>query len=160
MDKLKIFNRLLEQLESTLETLIASANDAKAAATDSESQAETKWDTFGLESSYLAGAQAKRAEELRVSISKLHAVNFSKEESFSVVGLRALVHVLVEGEEDRYFFVLPFAGGTKVSFEESEILIITPESPIAGQLMGKEEGDAFEMNVKGSSVEYEIVSIS
>lgn len=159
VNKRALLDVLLQDLESTLKTLIASANSARDAATNVESKAESKWDTFGLESSYLAGAQAKRAEELRKSIMRLNQINFSETERASSVENRALVRVAVDGESERIFFVLPMAGGSKILFEGNEYTVITFDSPLGSELQGKEVGDAVEIRQKGKLVEFEILGI-
>ena len=159
MDKRKILAKLNEQLKSTLETLIRAAEDAKEAATNEESQSENKYDTRGLEASYLAGAQAKRADELRIDIDKLSRLEINDYSDSSEIGLTALVQVEVDGEYIKWLFVLPIAGGTKLEVGGNEILVITPSSPIGELLLGKKYGDVFEFSVKNNTSEYEVLKL-
>lgn len=159
MEKRKIIDSLIRELEVRLELLIRSAVEAREAATGDESKAENKYDTRGLEASYLAGAQAKRSEELTLEIFNLKKYQIREFHDQTPVGLTALVTALVNAEEERHFLILPYAGGTKLSVDNQDIFVITPESSVGKVLMGKSVGDAVEMKVKNKNVEYEIVTV-
>ena len=57
------------------------------------------------------------------------------------VGLGALVEVELDGDKSIYFLG-PRAGGTEVVQDRKEILVITPQSPLGEQLMGKNRATA------------------
>lgn len=158
-DKRKILNVLLNSLLATLAAIQAAAVDAKAAATDAESKAENKWDTRGLEASYLAGAQAKRANELEATIRQLQSISFPESEAFASVGVRSLVTVLIDDEVEKKFFLLPYGGGTSVPYGDSVIYVLTSESPVGAKLMHKEVGESFTLRTKAGSQEYQILAI-
>ena len=48
---------------------------------------------------------------------------------------------LKEGREKTVYFLGPRAGGTEVDFDDTEITVITPESPLGSQLMGQKRGN-------------------
>lgn len=159
MDKQNLINALADALEKTLATLVDSALQAKDDATNEESKPENKYDTRGLEASYLAGAQAKRADELKQIIQKLRLMkvrNFSKNVAPDI---GAWVEVAVDGQEKKQFFVLPFAGGTKISFKTQDIHVITPESPVGRMLISTRVGESFSFGPKHSAKEYEVLDI-
>lgn len=159
VDKKKILEVLLQQLEDTRRDLMSSALEAKDAATNEESKAENKYDTRGLEASYLAGAQAKRGSELTqviLQLSKLELRTFTSSDS---VQISAAVTMEVDGEGVKHFFILPFAGGNKVSVDGPEILIITPQSPLGRNMLGKKIGDVFELRTQAKITEYEVIEI-
>lgn len=64
MLKKKLIELICAQLEKDLQTAIAAAVATYEAATHEESKPENEYDTRGLEASYLAGAQSKRAGEI------------------------------------------------------------------------------------------------
>lgn len=159
MQKKLIMDNLLRQLESNLEMLINTAQEARLAATSEESKAENKYDTRGLEASYLAGAQAKRSQDLELSIlqlKKLKVKDFKEDQSVDVT---AIVHVEINGEGQKYLFVLPNSGGSKIEFEKKIISVITPESPLGTLLVGKYVGDNFILKLNNKDSEYEILNI-
>ncbi|MEI9963283.1 MAG: hypothetical protein WDM76_19860 [Limisphaerales bacterium] len=43
--------------------------------------------------------------------------------------------------ESTFYFIGPRAGGTEVLHDKKEILVITPQSPLGEQLLGKKSGD-------------------
>lgn len=159
MDKQKILKTLLLQLESNLEVLVRSAFESKEAATGDESKAENKYDTRGLEASYLAGAQAKRSEDLKADIYKLKNLKVIDFTEWRSVASTAIVCTLINGENKKYFFILPIAGGVKLSLGEIDLNVITPDSLVGSSLIGKRVGDEFEVKLKDKNFEYEVLSI-
>lgn len=159
MNKQSIVDQLIKHLENTLAMLVQTAVTAREAATGEESKAENKYDTRGLEAAYLAGAQAKRSEDLTVQIMKLKKIPIREFNEDSPIGISALVTVAINGDERKYFLILPFAGGTKISVDNDEFAVITPDSSVGSKLIGKTVGDIFGMKVKEKSLEYEIVDV-
>jgi transcription elongation GreA/GreB family factor len=159
MDKKKILDTLLNDLKSNLDALVDAALIAKEAATGEESKAENKYDTRGLEASYLAGAQAKRAEELRVAIFKLQKINLRSFSQDDAVGITAIVTVIVDGATKKDFFVLPSVGGHKVVAEGRTFHVITPESPVGSLFVGKKIKDFLQVEINKKVFEYEISNI-
>lgn len=154
-----MLDKLIQQLEADLESLVQSALIAKEAATSEESKAENKYDTRGLEASYLAGAQAKRSEELKLSIIKLKRLHLRHYDSSSAVGLTAQVTVQIGEQEQKCFFILPVAGGVKLQLDKVIYYVITPESTVGSALMGKKLNDEFEIQIHNNKIEYEITGI-
>jgi transcription elongation GreA/GreB family factor len=56
------------------------------------------------------------------------------------IAVGALVE-LEHGGEKFIYFIGPRAGGTEILHDKKEILVITPQSPLGEQLMGKKSGD-------------------
>lgn len=156
MNKNDILKIIVLKLEQTLEVLIQSANIAKEAATSEESKAENKYDTRGLEASYLAGAQAKRAAELKESIRALKKMDVGASASNTIVGIGSLIELEINGEELIYFFILPSQGGLKIDYQGKTIQTLTPWAPLGELLNGKKVGDCFELKINGRTNEYEI----
>lgn len=159
MNKRKIVDELIKELEHRLDLLIRAAIVARDAATGEDSKAENKYDTRGLEASYLAGAQARRSEELTLELHNLKKYQLRSYSETSPIGLTALATVTINSQEKRHFLILPYAGGTKLQVDNKEIFVITPDSSVGKMLMGKNVGDSFELKSKDKSVEYEIESV-
>ncbi len=158
--KEKILKLVLQYLDEKYEVLKRSAMDAKDAATNEESKAENKYDTRGLEASYLAGAQAKRTEELKESIFLLKKIKPELLVPKENISLYSLVHVQIEDEIEKFFFVLPVQGGVSVNDGKNDVHTITLSSPLGKLLYNKQEGDDFEMKVGSEFKYYEILNIS
>jgi hypothetical protein len=143
MDKRALLDLILARLDAELKAITAAALATHAEATDEENKAEDKYDTRGLEASYLAHGQSKAAEEAAEALAQFRALptrNFGPGEP---IALGALVRL-----EDRscYFFG-PRAGGSAVEFGGESIMIVTPQSPLGRQLLGRRQGDRLELSV-------------
>jgi hypothetical protein len=141
MNKTTILEAVLAVLEEDLHRLRVANEDASAGATSSEARAETKWDTCGLESSYLARGHAMQFKALAAHVHELRSFVAS---SFSggLIGSGALVEVEQTGEK-MIFFLLPCGGGVEVRVEGREITVITPESPVGSALLDKKQGETY-----------------
>jgi transcription elongation GreA/GreB family factor len=140
MNKRAIIKKIVTKLTSELEVYFRAAHASRTEATHEQSKAESKYDTRGLEASYLARGQSKQAAELEAAIAdfeKLKARPFAAGEP---VGIGALVALETAGDTSIYF-IGPRAGGTEVVHDKNEILVITPQSPLGEQLAGKKAGD-------------------
>jgi transcription elongation GreA/GreB family factor len=127
-------------LRTRLERLAKAAMDAHAAATDPGSKAESKYDTRSLEESYLATGQARQVQELAETLrvfEKIRPTVFSQSDE---IGSGALVE-LERGAEKLFFLLMPNAGGMEIIYQEKEITLLSPESPLYRALVGKKAGD-------------------
>lgn len=154
-DKKEVLNKVLVELERNLQTLVKVAHDARHEATHEDAKAENKYDTRGLEAAYLAGAQAKRAKELRDVISQFQKLNLRNYMDTTPIESTALVEVEINGQERKWFFLLPDQGGVKVRIEETDIHVITPKSPIGKSLYQNTVGHFFVVNGN----EYEVTEV-
>ncbi len=141
MDKQKILKTVQEALEEELRRQLAAQEMAATGATHVEAKAESKWDTCGLEQSYLARGHAKLFESLARQVEELRSFVPS---CFSgkPIGAGALLETEVDGET-ALFFLLYCGGGTEIEVDGREITVITPESPVGAALLGKRQGDAY-----------------
>jgi transcription elongation GreA/GreB family factor len=149
VNKRAIIKKITEKLVGELELYFRAAQYARAEATHEQNKAEHKYDTRGLEASYLAHGQSKQAAELEAAIAefeKLAVRKFTPEEAVAVGALVELEH----GGEHSIYFLGPRAGGTEVIHDRKEILVITPQSPLGEQLLGKKAGDQPQLNIGGT----------
>jgi len=157
--KTELLARIVEALQNNLSVLDKAARAAHAEATHESSKAENKYDTRGLEAAYLAGGQARQAREIQESIkvyTTLHLKEFGATES---IHLSAVVELETERTPGTYF-IGPRSGGLEVEYEGAEIIVITPQSPLGQQLMGKNTGQRWTANFNGSRTSYRIVSVT
>ncbi|MBI5801430.1 MAG: GreA/GreB family elongation factor [Verrucomicrobia bacterium] len=140
MNKRTLLKAILAALREELQTFTRAANAARAEATDPQSRAENKYDTRGLEASYLAAGQARQVAELESAITAFEMLPARQFAPGEVIGLGALVELEQNGERTLYF-IGPSAGGTEAKCGKREVLVITPQSPLGGQLQGRQQGD-------------------
>jgi len=158
MNKRAILKKITDKLVGELEIYFRAARFSRAEATHESNKAENKYDTRGLEASYLARGQSKQAAELEAAITeyqKLGAKNFAADDAIAVGALVELEH----GGEKTFYFVGPRAGGTEVIHDRKEILVITPQSPLGEQLMGKRSGDQPHLTFGGAKQAAKILKV-
>jgi transcription elongation GreA/GreB family factor len=158
MNKRIIIKKIIAKLVGELEVYFRAAQFSRAEATHESSKAENKYDTRGLEASYLARGQSKQAAEIAAAIAefeKLPAKNFGADEP---IGLGALVE-LENGGETLFYFIGPRAGGTEILHDKKEVLVITPQSPLGEQLLGKKSGDCPQLNLGGQRQPSRIIAV-
>ena len=64
------------------------------------------------------------------------------------------------GSERTFYFVAPGKGGLEVQHDGHEVVVITPQAPLAQELMGRRRGDRFKWGSGRAAVEYQIVGVS
>ena len=159
MNKRAIIKKIIARLTEELGIYFRAAQASRAEATHEQSKAENKYDTRGLEASYLARGQSKQAAELEAAVAdfgKLEARKFAAGEAIDV---GALVELEVSGATD-FYFIGPRAGGTEVVQDKNEILVITPQSPLGAQLMEKKQGERLQLELAGQKQPARILSVS
>jgi len=140
VDKADVLQQIIAALQTQLEGHKRAAQEAYAAATDPGSKAENKYDTRSLESSYLARGQALRVGETEEALASFRAL--SSTESTGASALGSLV-TLETSYGTEHYFLGSAAGGTEVTSQGHEILVITPASPLGKQLMARRAGERF-----------------
>jgi transcription elongation GreA/GreB family factor len=141
--KEEIVELIRAELRARLNRLAKAAMDAHAAATDPGSKAESKYDTRNLEESYLATGQARHVKELGETLrtfENLRLRDFSKSEE---IAAGALVEVERDGAK-LLFLLAPSSGGLEIEFKGREITLLSPESPLYQNLVGKRSGDSLD----------------
>lgn len=159
MNKEVIRHHILHQLRVECDNATRSATAAHEAATNEESKAENKYDTRGLEASYLAEGQSRRVLELEQAIAlyeKLEIVEFTEQ---TPIRLTALVTLEDHQSQSKCLFIGPVSGGLKVAIDELECMVVTPQSPLGSSLLGKRVDDEVSINTAGRSVHYDIVKV-
>jgi transcription elongation GreA/GreB family factor len=147
MNKPAIFAAIVTRLSADLELTLKTALATHAEATDEENKAEDKYDTRGLEASYLAIGQSKKAEEAAEALAQFQALPLRDFTAADPVSLGALVKL---GDRDgSCYFIGPRAGGTEIRHEGGEVMVITPQSPLGRQLMGRKQGDVLQLDLGG-----------
>jgi transcription elongation GreA/GreB family factor len=157
--KQALIKKIIAQLTDDLKLYYKAALSARAEATDPQSKAENKYDTRGLEASYLARGQSKQAAETEASIEefqKMPVKDFGPEEA---VNIGALVELEGKGEK-MWYFIAARAGGLEVVHEKREVLVITPQSPLGQELVGKKQGERIKLEIAGTKSDYKLVVVS
>jgi transcription elongation GreA/GreB family factor len=159
VNKQTVLQCIVEKLQVDLEVAVRAAQTAYETATHEENIAENKYDTLGLEASYLAAGQARRVEEIRQSL--IHCRNLALKPFDDQRGIQTgdLITLLADNGAEQQLFLGPDAAGLKISVDEQWITVITARSPLGQSLLGKLDGDEVEVVVNGSRQSFEIMQI-
>ena len=154
VNKTKVIEALQKEILKNLELALAAAQNTYDIATHEDSKAENKYDTRGLEASYLAGAQALRVSDLRDTLALIANFNAKVFSDSDKLALGALVE-LRSGFKQLWVLLMPKGGGQSAVCDSHPVQIVTPESPLGLQLIGKEVGDEFKI----SNRDYEVTAV-
>jgi transcription elongation GreA/GreB family factor len=131
---------IVGQLQRELATQVGAAHLARDEAISEESRAENKYDTHSQEAAYLAEGQARLATEIEANLAvyaSLPLPDFRPEDPVAVGALVAIG----SDEERTWYFLGPRAGGMELQLGGHPVLVVTPQSPLGRQLVGKRIGD-------------------
>ena len=163
LSKSALLERIVASLEADLALLLQAAKTAHAAATHEENIPDNKYATLGLEASYLAQAQANRAQQIRVALEafrRLEPVSFA---AGAQIRLGALVTLEDEDGGRRMLLLGPEAGGLKVRVGTAEVMVITPGSPLGRALLGAVAGDLVTCGAESAGAaerEFEVLEVA
>lgn len=160
MNKDLLLQTIIACLANDLEILTEAARIAHAAATHAECIPDNKYDTTGLEASYLAQGQANRAADIRLALERYRALVLRSFDEESVIHLTACVTLEAEDGSLRKVFLGPEAGGLKVVAGAAEYIVITPESPLGRALLGKVCSDEVHVGHGESRKVFTVVAVS
>ncbi|CAN5923372.1 GreA/GreB family elongation factor [soil metagenome] len=151
---------LRTELLSLLETALAAARAAHAAAIEGATHAEAKpendKDTRGLEQSYLARGVAQRVVDLETAVADVTRLELRTFGTGAPIALTALVTALEDGAERR-FFLAPAGGGSELT---GGVQVLTTSSPLGRALLGKRVDDEVEVVLTGKTRALLIIEIS
>jgi transcription elongation GreA/GreB family factor len=158
MKKNQLLKQIVASLTENLAVLERAARASHAEATHESSKAENKYDTRGLEAAYLAGGQARQVKEIMDAIALYDAMTAKDFGPADPIDLTALVELDTDGVHSTYF-IGPKSGGLEFKHQRKEIILITPQSPLGQNLIGKTQGEHWSAKIGGSTVKYHLVSV-
>ncbi|MCY1409775.1 hypothetical protein D9M71_251310 [compost metagenome] len=159
MDKAHIHRLILDKLGADLQLLQRAAQTAYEAATHAENIAENKYDTLGLEASYLATGQARRAAEIKQALGLFENLSLRPFDPVRGIQLSALVVLANEDGGEQWLFLGPEAAGLKVVDQGREITVISPRSPLGQALLGKAEGAEVAVVIGNGTQTFEVLEV-
>ena len=159
MKKADLVRLIIASLTESLSVLEKAARASHAEATHESSRAESKYDTRGLEAAYLAGGQARQAKEILDSIKAYESLATRDFAPGDPIELTALVELDADCTHSTYF-IGPKSGGLEIEHSRKEIMVITPQSPLGQNLMGRKAGNRWTAKLGSLIVKYHIVSVS
>ncbi|MDQ0739384.1 transcription elongation factor GreAB [Pseudomonas sp. W4I3] len=150
MNKHAVLQLILEKLSADLDVAQRAAQTAYETATHEENIAENKYDTLGLEASYLAAGQAKRVEEIKQALALCQNLQLRAYDDQRGIEVGTLLGLEDENGRQQWLFLAPDAAGLKVDVVGQPVTVITPRSPLGKGLLGKHVEDEVEVLVAGT----------
>ena len=158
ISKSRILREIIEELGRALETLAGAARAMHADASNEQNKAEDQYDTRGLETAYIASSQSRQATEIEQALAQYQLLTLEKFSAQTPIDLTALIELESHGTRT-FYFLGPKAGGTEIKVAGQEMLVITPESPLGKELIGKKAGDRIKLHTRGPAQEFRILSV-
>ena len=159
LNKAALIKKIIASLDGELALFAKSARAAHEEATHEQSRAENKYDTRGLEASYLAHGQSRQAAETMQAKAEYQTLTpraFTPEDG---IDLSAVVEL--EGPHgSAIYFIGPRAGGTEIVHQKKTLLVMTPQSPLGSALLGRKQGERLIIEIGGSRNEYRVASVA
>lgn len=156
MDKQNLQQALLTLLESQLLQALAAVDDAHHTATHTENIAENKYDTLALEAAYLAHGQSLRVEALKEDIAYCRKMPIRQQNNDTAIIVSSLVTLENIQEQQNYFFLCNFAGGSHVMVDGQKVQLLSPAAPLGKALLGNYVGDEIQLQHANRRIVYYI----
>ncbi|MFQ6575664.1 GreA/GreB family elongation factor [Pseudomonas sp. UM16] len=160
MNKADLLQRIIDTLSRDLDVAQRAAQTAYEAATAEENIAENKYDTLGLEASYLATGQARRMEEIRQARAAYQHLLLRDYDPALGIQVSNLVTLEAENGRCQRLFLGPEGAGLKIGQGEQLVTVITPRSPLGQSLMGKREDDDVSLVLGAKQQHFVVVGVS
>ncbi|HWA09315.1 MAG TPA: transcription elongation factor [Opitutaceae bacterium] len=158
MNKLLLRDEILARLQRELATQAAAAHQTRDEAISEESKAENKYDTRSIEAGYLAEGQARMTAEIQARIDAYRSFFPPDFPPGASIAVGALVEV-ESGGRRTWYFLGPRAGGMEIPLDGTSVLVLTPQSPLGRELLGRREGDAIAAPARGARAPQRIVRV-
>jgi len=157
-NKQKILAQMIDQLQADLLMLEQAVELARDTATHSDCLGSSKYETMGLEASYLAQGQGIRLLEVERSLSCFKKIKLSDQVT-TAVSLSSLLQLEDDRGSQQMIWLAAVAGGLKVECDDMKVTVVTPQSPLGRALVGKRVGDELEIKIAGVNRSYEILTV-
>ena len=99
MNKRALIKKIVARLADELEVYFRAARASRAEATHEQSKAENKYDTRGLEASYLARGQSRQAVEIQAAIAAFETLDARQFGAGEPIDVGAFVELAFDGEK-------------------------------------------------------------
>lgn len=160
MNKANLLQRIIDTLSLDLDVAQRAAQTAYEAATAEENIAENKYDTLGLEASYLATGQARRMEEIRQARAAYQQLKLRDYDPAHGIQVSNLVTLEAENGSCQQLFLGPEGAGLKIGQGEQMVTVITPRSPLGQSLLGKKQDDEVSLVIGGKQQCFVVITVS
>ena len=157
IDKYEILALIIKQLRADFSMCEQAVKVARDTATHADALGSSRYETMGLEASYLAQGQGLRLLEVERSLAYFTQLKLPAHTG--VIGLSSLISLRDEQGNEQLLWLAGDAGGMKLQYGQQEITVITPKAPLGRALISKSEGDSFDISIAGTERCYEVCTV-
>jgi len=158
INKHEVLSLIISKLEADISISEQAVQMARDTATHKDCLGSSKYETMGLEASYLAQGQGTRLLELERSLAHFKQLKLNTPTT-AYIQLSSLFTLENEDGKQQTLWMAADAGGLIIMHQEQAITVITPKSPLGKALLGKAEGEDFELNIAGKKCTYQVTSL-
>jgi transcription elongation GreA/GreB family factor len=158
VNKPAVRDQILIQLRQELALQTRAAQLSREEAISEESRPENQYDMHSQEAAYLAEGQARLAAEIASNIALYETLSLPATTRDGVVTLGTAVAVENAGRRT-WYFIGPRAGGLELHVDNVPVLVLTPQSPLGRELLGKRVGDSVRVQTRSGFVIHHIGEI-
>lgn len=145
MNKAHLIAKLITMLRTSIEEQKKSFESARQTSIDSAGRMQSRYDTMGIESAWVADGLARALREKESNLKCLEAFEGTESADYARTG--SIVKILSSDSPDHeYFFILPVMSGCELCENGTTITTLSPETPLGRALIGKETGEQIEVN--------------
>ncbi len=159
MNKSVLHQQVITRLEDDLQQAQQAALTAYEAATHEENIAENKYDTLGLEASYLATGQARRASAIRQTLASWKQLVIRAFDPQLGIQLGALIELSDDEDRRQCLFLGPDGAAMKLQQNGQAVQVIGPQAPLGQSLLGKQVGDEVTLRLASGVQLLEVLSV-
>lgn len=159
VNKSALRSAILQQLRQELARSTGAAALARDEAISEESRAENKWDTHSQEAAYLAEGQARQAAAIGESIELFGALPLPEFAPDAAIANGAVIALEDPRGRRTWYLLGPRAGGLEVESGDRRFLVVTPQSPLGRQLLGRRAGDQVTTPGRGPAAVQRIAAV-
>ena len=141
IDKEAALRMLRELVEGDLARATEAHRETQRGATHEEAKPENDKDTRALEATYLARGLAERVAALENAAAALAGLKLRAFDADTPLALGAIATLAGEHGAAAHYFLVPAAGGLKLTLGNALITTVTTEAPLGRALLGAYEGD-------------------
>ncbi|PTS85123.1 transcription elongation factor GreAB [Pseudomonas sp. HMWF032] len=159
MHKQLLQQQVIARLEQDMQHAEHAAMTAYETATHEENIAENKYDTLGLEASYLATGQARRAAAIRQTLANWKQLVVRAFDPQLGIQLGALIELSDDEDRRQCLLLGPDGASMKLQQDGRTVQVIGPQSPLGHSLLGKQVGDEVTLRLASGVQLLEIVRV-
>ncbi len=141
MNKSKVRQAIIQALRQEFASRLQSSKSTRATGNDPASKAEGKYDTRSTEENYLADGLAKQAQAALDAAAAFEALEDRVLSADGQIEIGALLE-LEFPDEHAWFYLGPAGGGTEVTLAQTTVTVLTADSPLGRQLLGRRVGES------------------